>query len=163
MKYVKIITLLFSLAIFSFGCNDNTKASKQETSKPLEVLDATTPLNKINPNLAGLEPAQNSGGVWHYTCNKGCPRGAGSAVNCDNCGGVLAHNTTYHAKANSTPTSSAPYANPPASTPTATPEPSQNKAGVWHYTCEKGCVGGSGGSGACSTCGGPLAHNTAYH
>ncbi len=150
MKYFKIITLLFSSVIFFYACNGSTKASKQETLKPLEVLDSTTPLNATTPNPATLEPPQNAGGVWHYTCNKGCPGGAGTAVNCDNCGGLLAHNTTYHANANSTPTS-------PAA------EPSQNKAGVWHYTCGKGCVGGSGTSGACGTCGSALAHNTTYH
>ncbi|MEH6535900.1 MAG: hypothetical protein V7719_05880 [Psychroserpens sp.] len=161
MKYFKIIALLFSSVIFFYACNDTTKASKQETLKPLKVLDSTTPLNVTIPNSTALEPSQNAGGVWHYTCRKGCAGGAGSAVNCDNCGGLLAHNTTYHANANSAPTSTAPYANPTAAAPAA--EPSQNKAGVWHYTCGKGCVGGSGASGACSTCGGALAHNTAYH
>ena len=45
----------------------------------------------------------------------------------------------------------------------ATAEPAQNAAGVWHYTCAKGCKGGAGGAGNCGTCGGALAHNTAYH
>jgi hypothetical protein len=57
--------------------------------------------------------------------------------------------------------------NPPASpnaTPNpATPEPAQNAEGVWHYTCGNGCAGGAGAAGNCSTCGGALAHNTAYH
>lgn len=44
-----------------------------------------------------------------------------------------------------------------------TPEPAQNAEGVWHYTCSKGCAGGAGAKGNCATCGGPLAHNTAYH
>ena len=44
-----------------------------------------------------------------------------------------------------------------------TPEPAQNAQGVWHYTCSKGCAGGSGSTGMCATCGGPLAHNAAYH
>lgn len=51
---------------------------------------------------------------------------------------------------------------------TATPnlpttEPAQNAEGVWHYTCGKGCAGGAGAAGACATCGGTLAHNSAYH
>lgn len=50
-----------------------------------------------------------------------------------------------------------PNANP------ATPEPAQNAAGVWHYTCSNGCAGGAGAAGTCGTCGGTLAHNTAYH
>ncbi len=48
-------------------------------------------------------------------------------------------------------------ANPP------TTEPAQNAEGVWHYTCGKGCAGGAGAAGNCATCGGPLAHNAAYH
>lgn len=45
----------------------------------------------------------------------------------------------------------------------ATSEPAQNADGVWHYTCGKGCAGGAGTAGNCTTCGGPLAHNKAYH
>jgi len=164
MKYSKILAILLLISIISFyGCNDNTKTQKQETSKPLKALESTTPKNATTQNPVTPEPPQNAGGVWHYTCSKGCPGGAGSAVKCDNCGGLLAHNTTYHADANSTPTSSAPFANPPAPAAAAAPEPSQNSAGVWHYTCGNGCAGGSGSTGACVTCGGALAHNTAYH
>lgn len=50
-----------------------------------------------------------------------------------------------------------------ATTPTPTPEPPQNAAGVWHYTCPKGCAGGGGSAVACATCGTTLAHNAAYH
>src|SRR5690606_42004993 len=52
--------------------------------------------------------------------------------------------------------------NTPATT-ASTPEPAQNTAGVWHYTCPNGCAGGAGATGKCATCGGDLAHNTAYH
>lgn len=45
----------------------------------------------------------------------------------------------------------------------AIPEPTQNAAGVWHYTCNQGCAGGGGKDDTCATCGGALAHNTAYH
>ena len=60
---------------------------------------------------------------------------------------------------------SAPNAvNPPINTPNPpTAEPAQNADGVWHYTCSKGCAGGAGAKGNCFTCGGLLAHNTAYH
>lgn len=54
-----------------------------------------------------------------------------------------------------------PTATPPA-TPN-TPEPAQNAAGVWHYTCSAGCEGGAGAAGPCGKCGGQLAHNQAYH
>ena len=50
----------------------------------------------------------------------------------------------------------------PAATPT-TPEPAQNAAGVWHYTCSNGCPGGAGSAVSCASCGATLVHNTAYH
>ena len=49
---------------------------------------------------------------------------------------------------------------PPAQRPT---EPPQNAAGVWHYTCAKGCAGGAGAAQPCAVCGDMLAHNKAYH
>ena len=42
-------------------------------------------------------------------------------------------------------------------------EPTQNTAGVWHYTCSKRCGGGGGAEGNCADCGAPLLHNTVYH
>lgn len=57
-----------------------------------------------------------------------------------------------------------PAAADPAAAPNpATPEPAQNAAGVWHYTCPKGCEGGAGSAVACAKCGTTLAHNAAYH
>lgn len=44
-----------------------------------------------------------------------------------------------------------------------TQEPAQNAAGIWHYTCPKGCEGGAGTAGACAKCGTALAHNQGYH
>ena len=55
-------------------------------------------------------------------------------------------------------------ANTGAVPPTAqTPEPAQNAAGVWHYTCTNGCAGGAGSATPCATCGNTLVHNTTYH
>ncbi|MBK8568080.1 MAG: hypothetical protein IPN76_33405 [Saprospiraceae bacterium] len=56
-------------------------------------------------------------------------------------------------------------ANPAAANPATppTPEPAQNAAGVWHYTCPKGCAGGAGSAVACAKCGTTLAHNASYH
>ena len=159
MKNFNMLTILLFSSVISFcACNNNTKVQKQETLKPLEVLDSTTPPKAMTPNPAILQTSQNAGIVWHYTCSKGCAGGAGSAVNCVTCGGLLVHNQAYHANANSTPTSSAPYATPP---PVA--QPNKNTAGIWHYTCGNGCAGGSGAAGACGICGSPLIHNTAYH
>jgi len=164
MKYFKIIAiLLFSTVISFYACDNKTKAPNQETSEPLEVKDAPTPPKAATPNPASLETAQNAGGVWHYTCLKGCAGGAGLAVNCTTCGNPLVHNQGYHANANNMQNTS-PFATPSPAVPNAAvAEPSRNSAGAWHYTCGKGCIGGSGTSGNCSNCGEALAHNTAYH
>jgi transcription initiation factor IIE alpha subunit len=70
--------------------------------------EAVSPIFRNNPTFpggnvpapatagGGTEPAQNSRGVWHYTCPKGCSGGAGSDVACANCGATLVHNTAYH-------------------------------------------------------------------
>ncbi|HLP95981.1 MAG TPA: hypothetical protein VK168_18190 [Saprospiraceae bacterium] len=50
---------------------------------------------------------------------------------------------------------------PAASTPTN--EPPQNAAGVWHFTCPKGCAGGAGSAVPCGQCGTTLVHNQIYH
>jgi hypothetical protein len=155
MKYFKILSILMlSIVISFYGCKYNTNADKQESGQSQEVSNTPT-----QPNAAAAEPAQNAAGVWHFTCPKGCAGGAGAAGNCATCGGPLAHNAAYHDNANSMPmtTPSSPSATPPAV------EPAQNAAGVWHFTCPKGCAGGAGTAGNCTTCGGPLAHNAAYH
>ena len=179
MKYFKILAiLLFSSVISFYACNDNDDARKQEARESLEVSDSPTlpnaatpnpaggaihrvpnspsPTNATTPDAATPKASQNAGRVWHYTCSNGCAGGAGSAVNCESCGSLLAHNQAYHANPNST-SIPIPFTSPPAA------EAGKNTAGVWHYTCAKGCAGGSGTAGTCGTCGGTLAHNTAYH
>jgi hypothetical protein len=107
--------------------------------------------------------------VQHYICENNCENsGSEQAGNCPNCNTPYTHNVAYHkddllksgpikVQSNATqPTTAVP------NTPSA-PAPSQNSAGVYHYTCENGCVGGSGAAGNCATCGEPLAHNAAYH
>lgn len=159
MKYIKILTLLIcSSVLFFYGCNEKSKTPEQKTEKSVKVSEtskATTP-----PKTK--EPAQNASGIWHYTCRMGCSGGAGSAVKCATCGIALAHNTAYHAKANST-TDNSPFATPASNKPTKTPEPAQNAAGVWHYTCANGHPGGAGSAVACSTCSTTLTHNQGYH
>ena len=150
---------------------------------------ATTSIGEAaNPAATTAEPPQNAAGVWHYTCSNGCAGGAGSATACATCGNTLAHNQAYHggAATPATPGASAPVTTSPGGTPmtmfadptqqpvnatmgaapvqpTAAPEPAQNAAGVWHYTCSNGCEGGGGGATPCSTCGTLLVHNQAYH
>lgn len=183
MKYFNILAILLLSSTLSFySCNEKTESSKTESSKT-EVskiedskiegpkTEAAETLKTINTpaqsNAATpAEPAQNAAGVWHFTCAKGCPGGAGAAGNCVTCGSALVHNQAYHGDANNMPATN-PTITPAAATPvTATPqsaEPAQNAAGVWHYTCAKGCAGGAGSAGPCATCGSTLVHNQAYH
>lgn len=46
--------------------------------------------------------------------------------------------------------------------PTTSKTPKSNGK-VWHYTCNKGCEGGSAATGTCSNCGNTLSHNAAFH
>jgi len=141
----------------------------------------------VTPPTPGAEPAQNAAGVWHYTCSAGCAGGAGSAVPCATCGATLVHNQTYHGNANQPATTTtinpqaggatpinlgdgssiAPMGGAPATpsvtTPPKAPEPAQNAAGVWHFTCSAGCAGGAGSAIACAGCGATLVHNQTYH
>lgn len=157
MKYFKILaTLLLSSVISIYSCNDNPNSKIKETPETLDVSNSPTPTNAKTPNATTPEASQNAGGVYHYTCSNGCAGGAESAVNCENCGRLLAHNQAYHANTNSTSTPT-PFTGTPAA------ETGKNTAGEWHYTCPKGCAGGSGSAGTCGTCGNTLAHNQAYH
>ena len=112
------------------------------------------------------EPPQNAAGVWHYTCPKGCPGGSGSATPCSTCGTALVHNQAYHGAVGSA-ANAAPANNPAQNSAPAPgakqPEPPQNAAGVWHYTCAKGCAGGAGSAIICPKCGNQLVHNKSYH
>lgn len=158
MKFIKILPILLFCSLLALqSCKDKASDSKIEATDSMEV--SNTP---AQPNPTA-EPAQNADGVWHYTCSKGCTGGAGVAGSiCATCGGPLDHNQAYHAAASANPSN--PIMLPPTNaTPPPTPEPAQNAAGVWHYTCAKGCAGGAGTASNCSTCGGPLAHNQAYH
>lgn len=158
MKYFKILpSVLLCLVLSFYNCKENTKQAKADSPQSVKVNDSSSTSKAATPALK--EPAQNAAGVWHYTCLIGCPGGSGIAEKCKTCGNILIHNTTYHS--NATNTNASPMVNPSA-TPTK-PEPAQNAAGVWHYTCSNGCAGGSGSAGTCSTCNGALTHNSSYH
>jgi hypothetical protein len=95
-------------------------------------------------------------GVQHYVCPNACAGSGGDSTGtCSICGSAYEHNQAFH----DTP-AAAPVATSNAAT---TPEPPQNDAGIWHYTCSNGCSGGAGSTVACSQCGNMLTHNTAYH
>lgn len=173
MKNFKIILLLLCSFSILYSCKEKADEPKEVTSSPKESTNSADFLNAIAPSNTAAptqqtEPAQNAAGVWHYTCAKGCAGGAGTAVNCATCGSLLQHNQAYHGTTtpNTPMTTTNPTTNPTSSS-TATPnpkaEPAQNAAGVWHYTCSKGCAGGSGTAEPCKTCGTLLAHNQAYH
>ena len=156
MKHLKILTLLLcsSLLIVTACKDDKTEATteaKEDVRQPLQIFDAPAQQNTT---------AQNTSGLYHYTCPNGCAGGAAAAGNCSSCGNALAHNQAFH-NTNKTPNTT------PITTPTQTqtkaPEPSQNAAGIWHYTCSNGCAGGGGSAVNCSNCGNKLAHNSAYH
>ncbi|WP_162919903.1 hypothetical protein [Hanstruepera ponticola] len=160
MKYFKILTILLaSSTLLLSSCKDKAETPEATTTtenselQPLQVFDAQ--------NQQKTTTAQNVSGVYHYTCSNGCAGGAAAAGNCSTCGNALAHNQAYHSNNNNTANTPATTPTNPAATPT--PEPSQNSAGVWHYTCGNGCAGGAGSAGNCSSCGGTLAHNSAYH
>lgn len=159
MKYIKILSILLLSTVTTFyACNDKSDARKQDASDAIEVTDMQTPPSATTP-----EPAQNAEGIWHYTCEKGCAGGAGAAGTCATCGGALAHNSAYHGNNNTMPTINPLPTNAMGAQATPPAEPAQNAAGVWHYTCAKGCAGGAGAAGTCASCGGPLAHNQGYH
>ncbi|MBK8504745.1 MAG: hypothetical protein IPL46_22565 [Saprospiraceae bacterium] len=146
----------------------NQTADNQPINIQSDNSDPVVDFSNLNTGSAPsttAEPAQNATGVWHYTCANGCAGGAGAAGKCATCGGDLAHNTAYHGGggASSGGPSISLGAQNPGSPPASTPEPAQNAAGVWHYTCPSGCAGGGGSATKCATCGKTLAHNTAYH
>jgi len=160
MKSAIILTVAFTAFLFTACSNDGS--SKKADG------DASTTAPELNNTVA-------TGAVMHYICPNSCAGSGGDAAGtCPVCGTEYAHNDAFHNQP-ATPPGAAPGAAPaagplsnPASpvitppAPTAT-EPAQNAAGVFHYTCSKGCAGGSGTAGTCSKCGGELAHNAAYH
>lgn len=188
MKITAIYLVLALLLVV--GCKETPErpgAILDENYEP--IVPVNTPAATTPP--ATNEPPQNAAGVWHYTCSTGCAGGAGSAVPCATCGSTLVHNTAYHNNAGGnnpagaiTPTGTVNAGangntnigsitnpivtgiDPPAGAPTSppkAPEPAQNAAGVWHYTCSAGCAGGAGSAVPCATCGATLVHNSGYH
>lgn len=165
----KYTCILLAIVVFTFtACNDSTEATKVNKDTEDKVLNMDepkaipTPALNTNINQQTVEPAQNADGVWHYTCSQGCAGGAGSAVNCATCNNLLVHNAAYHPAPAEAPNNMSNQNN--MNMPLQNmPEPPQNTAGVWHYTCQNGCSGGAGTALPCGDCGTILAHNSAYH
>lgn len=163
MKLIQSAFCLFCFALLMIACQEKperpssvlTDAQKASTTIDPSVVTPTPPPVK--------EPPQNADGVWHYICPDGHEGGGGTSTPCPVCGKNLIHNQAYHANNNADPaTTNVTPITDPITTP-KTPEPAQNAAGVWHYTCSNGCEGGAGSAVACSKCGNTLSHNSAYH
>jgi len=140
MKTIKII-LFFILAIF-ISC-------KEEKPKPI------------------LQENNQTASVKHYVCANKCENsGSDVAGTCPVCKNQYLHNDAFHSQdlLKNGPLNVPKYngGNPAANAPAA-PSPAQNSFGIYHYTCNKGCSGGSGSATNCTNCGEPLAHNQAYH
>lgn len=129
--------------------------SKVERPDPVLTNEQVTQQNAIVEAPIVNSAASGNAGVQHYYCPNACEGSGGdNPGSCPVCGSEYVHNQAYHnttTNATSTPSS------------TTTPEPAQNAAGVWHYTCPSGCAGGAGSAVACSSCGATLEHNQAYH
>ncbi len=153
MKNLSFFVVLILLTT-AFSCNRD-RAIRDEAANSLQSGSAAAA--PAGPSTTLPAPASN---VPHYICPNNCA-GSGGAdqANCPVCGTAYVHNQAYHSQQPQT----APAPAPTQTLPTPAAEPAQNAAGVWHYTCAKGCAGGSGSAGTCASCGGALAHNTAYH
>jgi hypothetical protein len=146
------IPLFLVIGLIFFSC-DNDSAIREKAAQSLPKATPQTNTNQM-PVTGGIA------GVQHYICPNNCQGSGGPEQgNCPVCGTAYLHNQAFHA--NDAQNQVPPTPNP--ATPTPTADPAQNAAGVWHYTCAKGCPGGAGTAIACATCGSTLAHNAAYH
>lgn len=106
------------------------------------------------------------GTVQHYYCANNCAGSGGDAAGtCPVCGSEYSHNQAWHDQQQNSVSTTTTAGDVVGGTPPtqAAPEPPQNAAGVWHYTCPNGHAGGGGSATPCSVCGTTLAHNTDYH
>ncbi len=140
-------------------CGTALEHNQAYHDQPINVNNQTPPPISNAANGAG-----QTTGVFHYVCPDGHEGGAASEGTCASCGKALVHNQAYHAQPAATPTPPAGNVMNNVTMPNPqTPEPAQNAAGVYHYTCSNGCAGGAGSAVACSSCGATLVHNQAYH
>lgn len=191
MKYSINITLtticLAAMTIFITACgsdndSDVRKQARESIQGQQQQPAAQPPAQMPPPGQSGMgeptltnvyqnpetgEMTQVPVSPHHYVCPKNCEGSGGATqVSCPVCGTQYVHNPAYH---NQGPTSAQGANNQgtqlttPPNPAAQTPEPAQNAAGVWHYTCSNGCAGGAGSATACGTCGATLVHNAAYH
>lgn len=155
MKKMKNLIPILALTIVLFSCNKDVK----KTKAPIKEVPLT---ERPIPPLPGAGASNSVIGGAHYICPKNCIGGTGAAAGqCPVCQSEMAHNQGFHVGPNASSTTS-PLSSPnPLTIPTNSDGPNAN--GQYHYTCSKGCAGGSGKAGNCSNCGNTLAHNAAFH
>ena len=149
-RQMKLFATILILLVFA-ACGPSAQDREVRESARQSLLDQNASLaNSAPANQLPAAAAVNTS-VSHYICPNNCEgSGGASEGTCPVCNSAYVHNQDYHTT-------------PAAATPTTTPEPPQNAAGVWHYTCSNGCEGGAGSAIACATCGATLVHNTLYH
>lgn len=176
MKFNHLLVLLLlgaGLGLLACGANagDTAQENSAASGDPAAGVSATPSADgQAAPAPGSAAPAGNAASAgnaaFHYICPKGCKGGGAAAQGkCPVCGGDLVHNQAFHSQQPQGATPANPIqVDPNSAQPSQpTPPPSQNAAGVYHYTCPKGCAGGSGTQGNCAKCGTTLAHNAAYH
>ncbi|MBK7475011.1 MAG: hypothetical protein IPI11_02940 [Haliscomenobacter sp.] len=160
------ISVVASLVLITLSCNRD-KAIRDDAANSLKKPDtasdmlapSTSPFPSANQNATAT-----AGAVPHYICPNNCAGSGGAEqANCSVCGTAYVHNQAFHDQQASDQAAAMPVTPTTTTTTTPAPDPAQNAAGVWHYTCAKGCAGGSGTPGNCGSCGQALAHNAAYH
>lgn len=119
---------------------------------------------KENPQNKKSTNTNSTAQVKHYICLNNCENsGSDTQGVCPTCQNPYAHNDAFHANdfLKSGPLNVPNNTTAPSNTQNTAP--AQNRYGFYHYTCSKGCAGGSGIEENCKTCGNPLEHNQAYH
>lgn len=178
----KIIYSLLSTLLVIFmitACGDEERSSTENTTDENSAANAqfdntgtedaqfeNTGADDTNP-LEGNNPMQvvdeNGEVVFHYVCPNGCEGSGGPGqAPCPVCGASYEHNAKFHQyqqQGGGTQSTNNPINIQNQQTQT----PGANADGVYHFICPKGCEGGSGSRGICSSCGTELAHNDAFH
>lgn len=155
--FINLLFCLFFVVIALSSCKNSKSDEVRDQAR--ESLGVQAPTTQPGAAQPAASPALTSN-VKHYTCPNNCAGSGGDVQGtCPVCGSAYVHNQAYHDQQNA----ASPAVTTTPTAPTAAPTPAQNAAGVYHYTCTKGCAGGAGATGNCATCGAPLAHNQAYH
>ena len=103
MKYTNLIFQLIICLVLLYSCNvDKSKQTTQQKSSTENSNIQVTPSPDFTPvsgpptTLSTPSAPQNSKGIWHYKCPKGCKGGAGEQTLCSKCGATMIHNQEYH-------------------------------------------------------------------